>query len=77
MIWRLGIYKLFREIFKFRDFKKAFMNLMKSIFAHTFAIFKYFYDLVFSVRIKLHAAFSSERGQLKFSIKIKAKSIIL
>ena len=42
VFWRLRIYNLFREIFKFRDFKKAFMNLAKSIIAHIFAIFEYF-----------------------------------
>ena len=42
VIWRLQIYNLFREIFKFRDFKKAFMNFTKSIIVHIFAIFQYF-----------------------------------
>ena len=39
--WRLRTYNLFREIFKFRDFKRAFLNFAKSIIAHIFAIFKY------------------------------------
>ena len=39
MIWRLRIYNLFREIFKFRDFKKAFMNFAKSAIAHISVIF--------------------------------------
>ena len=42
VIWRLRIYNLFREKFKFRDFKKAFMNFAKSIIAHNFMIFEYF-----------------------------------
>ena len=42
VIWKLRIYNLFREIFKFRDFKKAFMNFAKSIIVHIFAIFEYF-----------------------------------
>ena len=42
VFWRLQIYDLFRKIFKFRDFKKAFINLAKSIIAHIFAIFEYF-----------------------------------
>ena len=33
---------LFREMFKFRDFKRAFQNFAKSIIAHIFATFKYF-----------------------------------
>ena len=41
MFWRLRIYNLFLEIFKFYDFKKAFMNLAKSIIAHIFEIFEY------------------------------------
>ena len=36
-IWRLRMYDLFREIFKFPDFKKAFLSFVKSIIAHTFA----------------------------------------
>ena len=36
------MYNLFREIFKFRDSKKAFMNFAKSIIAQSFVIFKYF-----------------------------------
>ena len=42
VIWILRTYDLFCEIFKFRDFKKAFMNFVKSIIARIFAIFKYF-----------------------------------
>ena len=42
MIWGLGIYNLFCEIFKFRDFKKASINFTKSIIANVFAILKYF-----------------------------------
>ena len=42
VIWGLKMYDLFREIFKFRGFKKAFMNFAKFIIAHIFAIFKYF-----------------------------------
>ena len=38
----LRVYRFFREIFKFRDFKKAFMNFAKSIIAHIFVIFKHF-----------------------------------
>ena len=33
---------MLREIFKFRGFKKAFMNFAKFIIAHIFAIFEYF-----------------------------------
>ena len=29
VIWRLQIYNLFREMFKFRDFEKAFVNFAK------------------------------------------------
>ena len=42
VIWRLRIHNLFREIFKFRGFKKALMNFAKFIMAHIFATFKYF-----------------------------------
>ena len=42
LIWKLRIYKLFREIFKFRDFKKAFLNFAKSVIAHILAILKHF-----------------------------------
>ena len=42
VIWRLRVYNLFREIFKFHGFKKAFVNFAKFIIAHIFAIFKYF-----------------------------------
>ena len=42
VIWRLRIYNLFRKIFKFRNFKKPFMNFPKFIIAHIFAIFGYF-----------------------------------
>ena len=42
VMWGLKIYDLFRKIFKFRGFKKAFMNFAKFIIAHIFAIFKYF-----------------------------------
>ena len=38
----LRIYNLFRDIFKFRGFKKAFMNFAEFIIAHILAIFKYF-----------------------------------
>ena len=44
VIWRLRIYNLFRKIFKFRDFKRVFMNLAKSVIAHIFDIFKYLYS---------------------------------
>ena len=37
-----NIYNFLREIFKFLDFKKAFMNFAKSIIAHIFVIFNYF-----------------------------------
>ena len=33
---------LFREIFKFRDLKKAFRNSSKSIISHIFVVFEYF-----------------------------------
>ena len=36
------MYTLFRGIFKFRDFNRAFLNFVKSIIAHIFAIFNYF-----------------------------------
>ena len=42
VIWKLRIYNMFREIFKFRDFKRPFLNFAKSIIAHIFAIFKHF-----------------------------------
>ena len=42
VIWRFRICSLFREIFKFSDFKKALMNFAKSIIAHIFAMFGYF-----------------------------------
>ena len=35
------LYKIY-VIFKFCDFKKAFMHLARSIIAHIFAIFEYF-----------------------------------
>ena len=42
VIWRLRIYNLFREIVKFRDFKKVLLNFAKSTIAHIFAIIEYF-----------------------------------
>ena len=42
--WRLRIYNLFCEIFKFRDFKKAVLNFAKSIIAHIFAIYTVYSD---------------------------------
>ena len=42
VIWRLRIYTLFLEIFKFRDFKEGLLNFAKYIVAHIFATFKYF-----------------------------------
>ena len=42
VIWRFQIYNLFREIFKFRGFTKAFTNFAKYIIAFIFAKFKYF-----------------------------------
>ena len=42
VIWRLRIFNLFCEIFRFRDFKKAFINFTKSIIVNVFEIFKYF-----------------------------------
>ena len=42
VIWRLRIYNLFCQTFKFRDFKKAFIDFMKSIVVNVFTIFKYF-----------------------------------
>ena len=44
--WRLRKYHLFREIFKFHDSKKAFMNSSKSITIHIFAIFGYFSEQI-------------------------------
>ena len=41
VIWKLQIYNFcFAKIFKFRDFKMAFMNFAKSIIADIFAIFR-------------------------------------
>ena len=42
VIWRFRICNYFREIFTFRDFMNTLRNLAKSVFAHIFAIFKYF-----------------------------------
>ena len=42
VIRRFRIYNLFHEIFKFRNFKKAFINFAKSIIDHICEIFKYF-----------------------------------
>ena len=45
VIWRFQIYNLFREIFKFRGFTKAFTNFAKYIIAFIFAKPKYFLNI--------------------------------
>ena len=42
VIWRLQIYNLFHQTFKFCDFKKGYWSFSKSIIAHIFVIFKDF-----------------------------------
>ena len=42
MIWRFRICNYFCEISKFRDFMNTLKNFAKSVFAHSFAKFKYF-----------------------------------
>ena len=44
VVWRFRIYNYFREIFKFRDFMNTLKNFAKSVFAHIFAKFEYFFE---------------------------------
>ena len=67
--WRLRIHNLFREIFKFSDFKKAFMKFAKSIIAHIFAIFEYF------AKQAIYSDFSRSRASKGYTICLNFKSL--
>ena len=46
VVWRFRIYNYFHEIFKFRDFMNTLRNFTKSVFAHIFAKFEYFAEVI-------------------------------
>ena len=78
VIWRLRINNLFRKIFTFRDFKKAFMNSSKSIIARIFAIFKYFakqtiYILILKIKSFKMIYNMSELSEFEIFLKLPEK----
>ena len=65
VIWRFQRHNLFRKIFKFRGFTKAFSNFAKLIIACIFAQFKYFAKQIIYLQSPDHAFQNDNREVTK------------